>query len=192
MTCPRCGEELDERSWPWCASESPGGHGSVRRNSAKRWDDIVVWQSNADADKYSFPGQSNEPVPEGYHKVVISNLREGDQFTARFNELERQRLQEERDRRRMLDDAGVRDRRAEEDARGWVMKADGSKFHIRGNSRAEAMRRAVREWADRRREQKRERAPNVDPNFHINVLSYDSGNRNSYSGAETNWRERKK
>ena len=43
-----------------------------------------------------------------------------------------------RDLRHTLDDAGVQDRRAEEDARGWVMKADGTKFYIRGNSRAES------------------------------------------------------
>jgi len=172
--------------WPFCP------HGSTRSATARRFDDIVVWQSNADPEKYSFPGQANERVPDGYHKVVISNLREGDRFTARFNELERRRLQEERDRRRVLDDAGVKDRRAEEDARGWAMRADGTKFAIRGNSRAEALQRAAREWADKRRERKREQASRVDPRFHINVLSYDSGNRNSYSGAETNWRERKK
>lgn len=184
-TCKECGAEVFIGDWPWCP------HGSVHSENARRFDDIVVWQSNSDPDKYSFPGQANETVPDGYHKVVISNMREGDRFTARFNELERQKLQEERDMRRTLDDAGIRDRRAEEDARGWVMKADGSKFYIRGNARAEALQRAAREWADKRREAKRGRHPRIDPNFHIQVLSFNSGNRSSYSGPETNWRERK-
>jgi hypothetical protein len=184
--CKECGAEVFIGDWPWCP------HGSVRGGNARRFDDIVVWQSNSDPDKYSFPGQANEPVPDGFHKVVISNLREGDQFTARFNELERARLERERDMRRTLDDAGIRDRRAEEDARGWVMKADGTKFYVRGNSRAEALRRAVREWTDRRREERRARAGSIDPRFHSQVLSFDSGSRNSYSGQETGWRERKK
>src|SRR5215831_4860788 len=115
--CKKCGQVVRIGDWPFC--DSPGGHGSVAGANARRWDDIVVWQSNSDPDKYSFPGQANEAVPEGYHKVVISNLREGDRFTARFNELEREKAQAERYLRNTLDDAGVADRRAEEDARGW-------------------------------------------------------------------------
>lgn len=184
--CNKCGMEVFIGDWPWCP------HGSVRGENATRFDPIVVWQSNADPDKYSFPGQPNEPVPEGFHKIEITNLRQGDQFTSRFNELERRRIEEEREIRRTLDDAGIKDRRAEEDARGWAMRADGTKFYVRGNARAENLQRAAREWADKRREAKRGRQGRVEPNFHIQVLSFNSGNRGSYSGQETNWRERKK
>ena len=62
---------------------------------------------------------------------------------------------------------------------------------IRGNPRAEALFRAARDWADKRRAEKRAKQ-SANPNFHIQVLSYDSGNRPSYSGPETGWRERKK
>lgn len=183
-TCKECGKEVVIGDWPFCP------HGLVRGADSRPFQPIEVWQSNADPDKYSFPGEANEPVPDGYHKIVISNLREGDRFTSRFNELERRRIDEERHLRHTLDDAGVRDRRSEEDARGWVMRADGSKFHIRGNQRAENLRRAAREWADRRREANRSRERS-NPNFHIQVLSFDSGNRNSHSSPETGWRERK-
>lgn len=182
-TCKACGEEVFIGSWPYCP------HGMVREVNSKRFDDIVVWQSDSDPDKYSFPGQSAEAVPDGYHKIAIRNLREADQFVTRFNNLEREKAESDLHLRHTLDDAGIKDRRAEEDARGWTMRADGSKFYVKGNSRAEALRRAVREWADRRREDRRKRTAN--PNFHINILSYDSGNRNSYSGEETGWRERK-
>ena len=184
--CKECGQEVFIGDWPWCP------HGSVRGGNAARFDPIVVWQSNADPDKYSFPGQPNEPVPDGYHKVEITNLREGDHFVSRFNELERRRLEGGRELRRTLDDAGVKDRRAEEDARGYVVRADGSKFYVRGNARAEALQRAARIWADKLRERRRAQHSRIDPHFHSNVLSFDSGNRSSYSGAETNWRERKK
>ena len=173
-TCKECGAEVFIGDWPWCP------HGTVHESNARRFDDIVVWQSNADPEKYSFPGQANERVPDGYHKIVISNLRQGDQFTSRFNDLERQRLQTERDQRWALDDAGIRERRANEDALGTV------------STRADALRRSVREWADRRREEMRKKHSRIDPQFHNDALSYNSGNRNSYSGEETGWRERKK
>ena len=169
--CKECGAEVVIGDWPWCP------HGLIREANAKRFDDIVVWQSDSDPDKYSFPGQAGESVPDGYHKIVISNLRQSDQFVSRFNDLERQRLQSERDMRWAIDDAGIRERRAAEDARGAV------------STRADAMRRAVREWADRRRDARRR--SKIDPQFHNNALSFDSGHRNSYSGEETGWRERK-
>ena len=170
-TCPQCGQELEIGAWPWCP------HGSIYERNAQRWDAIVVWQSNSDAEKYSFPGQASEPCPEGYHRVELTNLREADQFVSRFNGIERRKLEGEREMRHALDDAGVRERRAAEDARGV------------GSAQAAALRRAARVWADRLRE--RRRAFRVDPHFNINVLSYDSGHRNSYSGPETGWRERK-
>jgi len=184
-TCPECGKELHIGDWAWCP------HEPLDERNAQRWDPIVVWASNSDAEKFSFPGQANEPCPEGYHKIEISNLRQADQFVSRMNDIERRKMEEARDMRHALDDAGVKDRRAEEDARGWAMRADGTKFYIRGNSRAENLQRRVREWADRQRERRRSQHPHLDPQFHINVLSFDSGNRNSYSGPETGWREKK-
>ena len=184
-TCSTCGHEIEFGEWPMCP------HGQTREVNARRWDPIVVWQSNTESDKYSFPGQANEPCPAGYHRVEITNLTQADRFVGRMNAVERQKMEGLRDMRHVLDDAGVKDRRAEEDARGWVMQADGSKFYIRGNSRAEALQRASREWADRLRDRRRSRQPRPDPHFHSNVLSFNSGNRNSYSGADTNWRERK-
>lgn len=173
MTCSACGCELEIGDWPYCP------HGALYERSARRFSPIVVWKSNSDPEKFSFPGQADEAVPDGYHRVEITNLREADQFVARFNAIERRKLEGERDSRRALDDAGIRARRREEDARGAV------------NPRAEALRRRVREWADSVRERRRGQHTRIDPQFHINVLSFDSGNRNSYSGPETGWRERK-
>ena len=172
-TCPQCGQELHIGDWAWCP------HESVYPANAQRWDPIVIWASNADSEKYSFPGRANEPVPEGYHRVEITDLRQADRFVSKMNAIERRRLEEERDMRYALDDAGIRERRRAEDARGPA------------NPRAAALRRRVREWTDRIRERRREAHPRIDPQFHIDVLSFDSGHRNSYSGPETGWRERK-
>jgi hypothetical protein len=184
--CPECGQEVQIGEWPYCP------HGSIYERNAQRWDPIVVWQSNSDGEKFSFPGQANEPCPEGYHRVEITDMRQADRFVSRMNAIERQKMEEARELRHTLDDAGVKDRRGEEDARGWAMRADGTKFYIRGNGRAEALQRRVREWADQLRERRRSQHARLDPNFHIQVLSFDSGNRSSYSGQETGWRERKK
>lgn len=185
MICSQCGMQICIGDWPYCP------HGSTHRDNAQHFDPIVVWQSNTDSEKFSFPGQSNETCPPEYHRVEITNMRQADQFVSKMNAIERRRMEETRDMRHVLDDAGVKDRRAEEDARGWAVRADGSKFYIRGNSRAEALQRRVREWADKLRERRRGQHPRLDPQFHINVLSFNSGNRSSYSGPETGWREKK-
>jgi hypothetical protein len=183
--CPQCGQPIEVGDWPYCP------HGSTREVNAQRWDPIVVWQSNDDPEKYSYPGMAEEPCPAGYHRVEIQDLRQADRFVSRVNDIERRKAEETRDMRYVLDDAGVQDRRREEDARGWVMRGDGTKFYVRGNARAEALLHAAREYADRRRGEKRSRHRNLDPHFHINILSFDSGNRNSYSGPQTGWREKK-
>lgn len=172
--CKECGKEFVIGDWPFCP------HGSVFPERAQRFDPIVVWQSNTDSEKYSFPGQANEAVPEGYHKVEITNMRQADQLVARVNDIERRKIEETRAMRYALDDAGIRERRRNEDAKGLT------------SARAEALRRRVREWTDKRRADRRAARPRIDPQFHINILSFDSGNRNSYSGQETGWREKKK
>ena len=171
--CKECGMEVTIGDWPFCP------HGSIHEGDARRFDPIVVWQSNTDAEKYSFPGQPNEPVPGGYHKVEITNMRQADQFVSRMNDRERRKMEELRDTRYALDDAGIKQRRYEEDVKGAP------------SARHAALRRAVREWADKMRERRRAAHPRIDPQFHNNALSFDSGSRSSYSGPETGWRERK-
>jgi hypothetical protein len=172
-TCPACSHEIEIGQWPHCP------HEWISERHARRFDPIVVWQSNSDASKFSFPGQAGEAVPEGYHKIEISDLRQADQFVSRMNAIERARMEQTRDLNYQALDEQTRQRRADTMAR------------IRGNPKAEALFRAAREWADQRREAKRLRHRSLDPHFHINVLSFDSGNRNSYSGPETGWREKK-
>ena len=171
--CEECGQELAVGDWPYCP------HGSVREANARRWDPIVVWESDAEPDKLSYPGQADEPCPEGYHRIEITNLREADRFVKRANLIERSKAQAARDLNYQAIDERVQRRRADTEAR------------IRGNPRAEALFRSVREWADKRREEKRAKH-SMEPNFHIQVLSFDSGHRNAYSGPETGWRDRKK
>lgn len=173
VTCSECGQELEIGSWPYCP------HGSIYEGNARRFDPIVVWASNTDPEKFSFPGQANEPCPPEYHRVEITNLREADRFVSRMNAIERAKMMELRDLNYQALDEQTKRRREDTMAR------------IHFNPKAAALFRAARDYADRRREEKRSRHRNLDPHFHINVLSFDSGNRNSYSGPETGWREKK-
>jgi hypothetical protein len=138
-----------------------------------------VWQANGEPDKYSFPGDPNESVPEGYHKLEITNLREADRLVNRVNAIERAKTEFDRALNHQALDEAIKARREDTVAR------------IRGKPRAEQLYRLAREWADKRRAEKRAKQGR-EPNFHIQVLSYDSGHRESWSGPETGWRERKK
>ena len=176
--CPECGGDLRVGDWPFCQG-SADAHRPIRELNARRWEPIVVWEADAEPGKFSYPGQSDEPVPEGYHRVELLNLREADLFVKRVNGIERGKAELDRRLNYQAIDEAVQRRRRDTEAR------------IRGNPRAEALYRAARDWADKRRELIRARH-RMEPNFHIQVLSFDSGNRNSYSGPETGWRERKK
>lgn len=173
--CAECGHEIEFGEFPFCP------HGAIRELNARRFESIVVWQSNTEPDKFSFPGQASEPCPDGYHRLEITNLPEADRFVSRMNAIERAKAESNRELNDQALDEQTRRRRNEFDARNRSSL----------DSRSEALLRAVREWADRRRTEKRYRRSRLDPHFHIQVLSFDSGNRNSYSGPETGWRERK-
>lgn len=177
MKCSECGVELEVGDWPYCVS--PGGHGRFRERDARAFEPIVVWASDTERDKYSFPGEAEEPTPPGYHKLEITNLREADRFVSRVNAIERAKSEETRALNYQALDERIKARRENIAAR------------IRGNPRAEALFRQVREWADRRRDEKRAKHSR-DPRFNINVLSFDSSNRNPYSGPKTGWRDLKK
>lgn len=175
MTCPTCNQEMQVGDWPFC--NPGGGHSPLREQNAKRFDPVVVWESITSPGQFSFPGRADEPVPDGYRALSLTNLREADRFVSRFNEQERARLSDERDYERQYWDARLSQRRSDTLAR------------IGNNSRAAAMLKAVAEYRDAKRDRKYARK--IDPHFHIQALSFDSGNRQGHSSAATGWKDRK-
>ena len=174
IPCPR---QLDSGPCGAQASRASSFPGQYRPTSAKRFDAIVVWESTAEPGKYSFPGDAREAVPDGYRKVELTNMQEADRFVSRFNESERSRLEDERHAEREYFDRRIKQRREDTMAR------------LKNNPRAVAMLKAVQKYRDAARNRKYARK--IDPNFHIQALSFDSGNRQGYSSEETGWRERK-
>jgi hypothetical protein len=172
--CPDCGREVEIGEFPFCP------HGFVAERNAQAFDPSVVWVSDTDG-HFSYPGMANEPCPEGYHPLALTNLRQADRFVTEVNQRERTKAEEQREAYYERLDAQTKQRRDDFDARQ------------RGNldSRGEALLRAARAYADKRREATRARQRNLEQNFHIQVMSFDSSNRNSYSGPQTGWRQKK-
>ena len=173
--CPQCGEELEVGDWPFCGS--PGGHGSVYSRDALAFEPAVVWQSISDSERYSFPGSSTEPCPAGYRPIALDSIRKADRFTREFNAQERERLSGERAIEKAYWDERIKQARADRRAQ------------LGHNPQALALMEAVARYRDAKRERKYGRK--IEPNFHLQALEFDAGNRQGYSSKETNWRDRK-
>ena len=95
----------------------------------------------------------------------------------RYNERERERLETERAMEKAYWDERIRQARSDRRAR------------LGGNSRMLALLEAVAKYRDARRERKY--SQRIEPNFHLQPLAYDAGNRQGFSSKETSWRDRK-
>ena len=172
--CSDCGKEVEIGQWPWCP------HGELYEQNARNFDPIRLHVSDTDPNNIQYPGRNDELPPSGYHSVDITNIREADQWTRRINAVEREKMMTERLMHKAYFDEQLQRRRADRLAK------------VRGNHKAEMLLRAAAEMVDRKREMKYHNIDKSDPKFHIQALSFDSGNRNSYSGEDTGWRERKR
>ncbi|HYT09012.1 MAG TPA: hypothetical protein VEL77_15310 [Rugosimonospora sp.] len=173
--CPECGEELEIGSYPFCSA--PGGHASVYAKDALSFDPAVVWQSVSNPGQYSFPGSSSEPCPAGYRPVVLDTLSKAERFTREFNAQERERLSGERAMEKAYWDDRIKQSRSDRRAR------------LGHNPQALALMEAIARYRDAKRERKY--GQKIEPNFHLQPLEFDAGNRQGYSSRETGWKDRK-
>ena len=145
--------------------------------NAKRFEAAVVWQSTTDPNKYQFPGSVTDICPAGYRPITLDSIRAMEQFTKKFNELERLRLAEERGYQQLFFDKMIRERRAAALEKMWH------------NPRAIALLRACAAYVDKKRERKY--AQKIEPNFHLQALEFDASNRPAYNGPDTDWKDKK-
>ena len=145
--------------------------------NAKRFESPVVWRSIADPTKFQFPGASTDICPDGYEEIVLDSIRAMEKFTKSFNERERLRLTEEREYQRMFFDRQIRRHRQEALEKMWH------------NPKAVALLRACAAYVDAKREKKY--AQKIEPNFHLQPLEFDAGNRQGFSSPETGWKDKK-
>lgn len=151
--------------------------GEYRPVNARRFSPIVVWVNNENPDQISVPGRSDEPVQEGYHAVEITDMRTADHYTRHMNNVALRDAINQRAAEREFFDARTKERR------------DATLARIGNNPRMRAMFEKACEYVDRKRDAKYSKP--LDPRGHFQVLSFNSSNRQSYSDAETGWRERK-
>lgn len=180
---PCCHKLADGSSCTGTAPRYFSHPGEIQPHNAQRFSPILIHQSLTDPNQFSFPGSSSDPCPSGYRPIAITNIREAEKWTKRINQLESSRAAELRDMNREYFEERTLIRRQEVDAK---MRQTG----LDSSGRARFLRDMARRVADLRH------AKNFGPkamnaNFHINALEFDSSNRNSYSGPETNWRQRK-
>lgn len=185
--CSQCGVRWEEyhsgnaaetRDCPECSGSACRVYTYPGERTAKAFDPIVVWVADDDPNRISVPGDANEPVQYGYHKVEIASLAEADRWANRMNAIETAKVREDRERERMQWDEITRERRADIRAR------------IGSNPRAQALFKAVQEYVDRKRE--RRYSKSLDARVHFQVTSFDASNREGWSGPETGWKTRRK
>jgi hypothetical protein len=171
VTCNVCNQTVHIGDWPMCP------HGSTRCSHAQGFDPIVVHVS-ADG-TYSFPGAVDAPVKAGYRKVEIRTIQEADRVTKEVNAKE---------------DSILRSVHAQSDQSRFATRARNREFI---DSIKNKLSPAARQRIDQAREylaQKDARRENTRPratNFHMDVFSQDSSNREVHRDERTGWKGRK-
>lgn len=172
--CAHCNKELEIGDYPFCP------HGSIYEQSAKRFDPIVLHKGPNG--EYSFPGNSSDPVPAGYEKIEITNIRQADRYVREIDSKERSKMFDNRENNRLYFEEKTRERRQQVDALLQSGKL---------SNRARMLAEKAREYADKKHDRRFSSTKAFSPNFHIQALSFDVGNRMPYAGPDTSYRDRK-
>ena len=169
MTCPDCNQELQIGDWPYCP------HGSTRPEYALRFDPIVVHQA-ADG-SYRFPMAADAPVPPGYQKVELTTRRQVEALEHSVNARERREFEKHAERQRAASNEFWSRQNAE-------LRARAKNFSPEGRAAVEYLiERQARE----------DRVPSApDPGFHVEIMHYNSSNREGHDDARTHWKTVKK
>jgi hypothetical protein len=171
VTCNVCNQAVRIGDYPFCP------HESIRRSHAQGFDPIVVHVSEDGA--YRFPAATDALVPDGYRKIEIRTIQEADRVTREVNARE---------------DFTLRAVHAQSDAGRFATRAKNREFI---DSIRHKLSPVARQYVDQAREylaQKDAARENSRPrstNFHMDVFSHDSSNREQHRDARTDWRGRK-
>lgn len=170
--CSTCNRVLEIGDYPFCP------HESIYARNAQAFDPIVLFQ-NPETGAYSFPGSSGAALPAGHRRVEITNLRQADRVTSEINRSENQEIREQWHKEQAS-------RGEKQKARREELKELMRKMTPEGRRAAEQ----AMEYADRKRERRSMNGPK-DANFHMDVIAYDSSNRDVHTDRRTDWRGRK-
>jgi ElaB/YqjD/DUF883 family membrane-anchored ribosome-binding protein len=165
--CVRCGHELQIGDYPFCP------HGSIFTQFAQHFDPIVLHQA-ADG-SYSFPASVDAPVRPGYRKVEVRTIQEADRVTREVNSREESKAREIHAQSESMREATLSRNRRDMDKLRDRLSDAGKQFAER-----------ARQYVD-----SKPRRGFQSPNFHMDVFSFDSSNREVHRDDRTGWKGRK-
>lgn len=183
VPCPRmvgdaetCGELSPRRnSFP----------GEYRPTNAQRFPPIVLYER--ENGEFYFDSESPEPNAK---RIEITNSREGDYWTKRINDRELEKTQANIHNNKLFFEERSKDLREQIDKnmKCYVTKDEHGRERIvrdtENSGRARWLRDMAQRFRDKKHEEKYDRAMRCNPNFHINVLSFDQQNRMPYWDGE--------
>ena len=117
MTCPDCQREIQIGDYPFCKGQQSDHVTEQSHGRGLFSQPIYLDQSLTNSQQFSYPGYSDDPVPEGYRRIEIRNMREADHWTKQINagesakqraEMECQQhyaIEQDRERRERIDNA---------------------------------------------------------------------------------------
>lgn len=158
-----CGAKMTYKPTFWYASVT----------HAQRFTPIVIHRDEAGNIRY--PGNVNAPVPEGFHKVEITNFHEARKLEKEVNNFESAKAKDHQYNKTRNLEAQLKENRE-------AMKSIVQNFSPKGRMFYEKMRQA----SDMKLAEFRSRQAK-DPNFYIEALSMDASNRERHLDSSNDW-----
>lgn len=176
VICTACGHELEIGDYPFCP------HGSIYEQNAQHFDPIV-FHKDVTTGEYSVPMHASDPAPPGHMTVEIRNMREADRVVKEINSRSRSEASDRREMNRLYFEERRKETRERVDA----------EIQRRGitDRRVLGVLEKIRERQDAKHNRKFSSTKAFDPNTHIQVLSFNRGNRMPHAGPETGWRDKR-
>lgn len=165
--CSTCNHEMEIGDYPFCP------HESIYPQDAQGFSPVVIHKDAKG--NIRFPGNSNAPVPDGFQRVELTNVREVRKLEREVNSFELGRAENNRHKQRAVAEGERMERRAK-------FKELVQTFSPRGRQFAEAMMTA------RDRHKTRLDRPITDMGFRVDAFSNDSSNREHYRDEATGWK----
>lgn len=175
--CPTCGAILVIGSYPFCNGR-PEDHDTIRSEWARRFEPLLV-DVNPETGQTSYPGSIHDPIEPGYHRRSLETIHQVEEFC---NARSREETEKRRDffrQEKTFWDERIKQRRE-------YVRAEMARRGFKGKG-WEAVCRVL----DARRERKYDEQMRREVNVFSDVIHFDSSNRESFSGPETGWRQRK-
>jgi hypothetical protein len=145
--------------------------------NARRFEELVIYQSTSDPNKFSFPGRNNEPTDQGYRRIEITNMHEYNHWVKRINNIEISKMRDHREMHKYY----------------WNARRKAMRDHINARIRHSPMlvslSRLVRRISDRKTDARYGKP--LDAHFHSQLLEFDQGHIQSWCDLDTGWKERR-